>query len=500
MAMFSLVFDIGSHSPQRVERLLEAVREDLGPRPDGREVITALVLASQALSVTGDVKENYQVFNLSLLAGEGVRWMDRIMNNTLIRFDYSEEGGLFHVTRKLRRCNCTEILCEHGWAARFIIQAINREGCKVGATPNIDFSALFVSAEEANKQPELTAKSAKVEEEVAEPKDWFPGETRSASHHSYRRWREDTDRLSEDMSSVLGEHLEQRTQLLENAFQELMRVTSENKKLSEKLSAHKESEETLEEDDAVSTILPNDSSTVVERYLNPKKFMTQGSTYVMKDNRTVLEPISKLSNTVEEKVVVGGFVKTDVMSQREKESVDRVYMINGLAAPFKHGRLNFLTHFHTALTECRFDPLKNPVEALEDLGSQKPINPTAELMRQVVQRTFDFDSRVVIANPFSLPFLEVGMHLTDSAILKSFDFLSIEYKATWFSQMKCLKVPNFHAEYNGFSTEAYQVKHRRSSNRSTRTSSSRHDSFHEPTTKQHVESKKKRSTILGIQV
>jgi hypothetical protein len=425
--------------------------------------------------------------------------MDRILNNMLVRFDYSEEGGLFHVIRKHRRCACDEILCDHGWAAKFIIQAINRDGCIVGA--DIDFSALFVSKEAAGEnfgEPETQPqKQPSKLASVEESKGWLPGETRSNNHHSYRRWREDTDKLSEDMSTVLGEHLEQRTQLLETAFQELMRVSAENKRLSEMVATQEESTQS-EEDDAVSTIMPNDSSTVVERYLNPKKFMPQGSTYVMKDSRTVLEPISQITQPQVERQVVAGFVKTETMSQKEKDSVDRVYMINGLAAPYKSGRLNFLIHFHTALTECKFDPLKSPVDALEELGFQKPTNPTSELMRQVVQRTFDFDSRVVIANPFRMPFIEVGMHLTDSAILKSFDLLSMEYRTLWFGEMKCLKVPIFHSEYNEFSTDAYQAKRRKSSSRSSRTSSSRHDSFHDQTSKQTTESKKKRSTILGF--
>lgn len=216
-------------------------------------------------------------------------------------------------------------------------------------------------------------------------------------------------------------------------------------------------------DEVASTIMPGHSSSVVERYMSNQKFMPT-SAYVLQRKSTVLEPVSEESNFIEpRKDVVAGFVKTNSMMRVEKASNDRVYLINGLAAPFKDSRLNFLIHFHTALHECSFNPQTDPIDALEELGNSRPKNPTGELICQVVRRTFDFDEQTIIANPFNLPFIEVGMNITDSVVLKTLDLLRIEYKSLWFAQMKCLRVPGFHSEYRQLSTEVFKSGSRRGS-------------------------------------
>jgi len=64
------------------------------------------------------------------------------------RFRYEDKGGRLHIIYT-GRCDCTEILCDHGWSPRFILQIIVREGQTVGA--DINLSELFIShAEQSN--------------------------------------------------------------------------------------------------------------------------------------------------------------------------------------------------------------------------------------------------------------------------------------------------------------------------------------------------------------
>lgn len=499
MDLFSAIPGLDSESPGRVGTLLDAVLGDLGARPKGKDVITSLVMAAQALSVPGDVRQNYHAFNLSLIAGEGIRWIDRIMDNNSVRFSYSEEGGLFHVKRESYKCGCTEIMCDHGWSMRFILQAINREGCQVGALPDIDFSALFVSKDSLDESDNETIAKGSPKLPVIEeerPK-WTPGNHKFSTVHDHRKWQEDQNKLGEEMSSVLSEHLEQRTQMLEKAFREIVVLNEEKKRLEDKMSEVKFSHK---EDELASTIVPDDSSSTVERYTGSRRFMAEGSTYTVRGRQTALEPIVARSER-ENKEVVGGYLVTEEMRIKEQESFDRVYMINGLAAPFQSGRLNFLIHFHTALSECKIDPKVNPIEALEEIGTRKPINPTAELMRQAIQRTFDFSTMSVIANPFKMPFIEVGMHITESSIVKTLDLLFGEYRSSWFEAMKCLKVPDFHTEYGNISTEIYTMRRRSSSSSSRRTrgvTTNRRDSVTESGTAAPPSGKKKKQSLLGF--
>jgi hypothetical protein len=358
---------------------------------------------------------------------------------------------LFHVERVPGLCECEDILCVHGWAPRFVLAAIAREGTHVGAS-NIDFSALFI---DRDTDQEHAQEADHVGHLKFQPRVETVLETRRQPRNEQEKRREIEREVDADMASVLSEHLEKRTMMIEKMFAEMVAAKQEQFSPG---GAHEDTG-----DEVASTIMPGHSSSVVERYMSNQKFMPT-SAYVLQRKSTVLEPVSEESNFIEpRKDVVAGFVKTNSMMRVEKASNDRVYLINGLAAPFKDSRLNFLIHFHTALHECSFNPQTDPIDALEELGNSRPKNPTGELICQVVRRTFDFDEQTIIANPFNLPFIEVGMNITDSVVLKTLDLLRIEYKSLWFAQMKCLRVPGFHSEYRQLSTEVFKSGSRRGS-------------------------------------
>jgi len=418
LRLLSLLPSLHLMTPHQVKCQVEWMVEKFGQNPGGMEVVTQLVLIEFAMSTGIDPDRTFDSMEFSVLNPTGkAKYLDDIMkSDTKLRF--KEDGGLFHIEPGVMRCKCTDVMCEHGWSARFILQAIAREGCKVGA--EIDFSALFVP---------------KVESDQNEGEGPMSKRAMAAD-------------LESELVTALSTQLESRTEMLDQVLTRL---------LKEREGVRDGARDYDKEESEVSTIAPGDSSSVVERY--KRKYMPKA--YTFGRTGTTLSHVSEDCGEMPVKEVVSGFVKTTEIREKEVESYDRVYTINGLAAPFKNPRLNFLMHFHTALEECSFDPEIDPFEAMVEIGSAKPRNPTGELMKQVVERTFDFRELVISSNPFRIPFIEVGMPITDSIILKSLELLLLEYKTHWFQELKCLKVPQFHLDFNGASTRlrTHSAKH-----------------------------------------
>jgi hypothetical protein len=483
----------------------------LGAIPEGLDVFTCLTMAEDILSnpnkpvdfTDAGLKEE------NLLSHTGIA--SKLLESP-VRFSYRETGGLFHVDQFHLCDDKTDIMCQHNfWAARFILSVITRSGTRVGA--DIDLSALFIDRSKGPVSTLSHISEGTEYETVLEPKRRPTHAANSQMHHEehpsveplgrptskapLNRLHDIDPSLDQALAGVLDSHLEERTAMLDKALQELTEETAKAKALNETLRRSSElgikgSAEAVE---VASTMMPNDSSSVIERY--QRHFIDRAS-YNMRANRTELEPLSKRDQSPEYKDVVCGFMRTASMVVKEEEQKDRVYMINGLAAPFKDSRLNFLCHFHTALQECSFDPKMDPIDALQEIGESRPLNPTGELMRQVIQRTFDFSDMVVVANPFRIPFIEVGMNLTDTVVMKSLDLTLAEYKTAWFQEVKCLKMPPFHDEYTAYTTAVRDphrqgsYRRRRSSSRSVRSPSAKAEAETVPT------STRRHTSILGF--
>jgi len=411
LRLLSILPCLNLMTPLQVRCQVEWMVEKFGQNPGGMEVITQLVLIQFAMSTGIDPDRTFDSMEFNVLNPSGkAHHLDEIMKSDA-KLRFKEDHGLFHIEPGVVRCKCTDVMCEHGWSARFILQAIAREGCRVGA--DIDFSALFVP---------------KIEPDQNEG-EGFMGKKAMAAD------------LESELVTALSTQLESRTEMLDKILTRLLQE-KDNARAST-------SPDTVDRGGSeVSTIAPDDSSSMIDRY--KKRYMPKA--YTFGKTGTTLTNISEDGFDSPFKDVVSGFVRTTEIREKEVESYDRVYTINGLAAPFKNPRLNFLMHFHTALEECSFDPEIDPFEAMVEIGSRKPRNPTGELMKQVVERTFDFRDLVITSNPFRIPFIEVGMPVTDSVILKSLELLLLEYKTHWFQELKCLKVPQFHLDFNGAST------------------------------------------------
>jgi hypothetical protein len=259
------------------------------------------------------------------------------------------------------------------------------------------------------------------------------------------------DKLNKEILELVSESLETRTQLMEESLKELL--------------ADRVRKTAITEEEESVILAPNDSSSCLGRY--KKKYMSPGTVYSFGQRETTLESVPEVKALVPQRDLIGGFIKTQKIQEREQESLARVYQINGLAAPFKSARLNFLTHFHTAFEEAEISGARDAFEALEMMAEGHSRNPTGELMKQVVNRTFDLSRQEVIANPFGLPFIELGMVFTESVLGKCLYLLQNEYLQLWFQEMKCLRVPSFHKDFHRFSTSVNRGKSKRTEPRSS---------------------------------
>jgi len=298
--------------------------------------------------------------------------------------------------------------------------------------------------------------------------------------------------------------LSSRTEALEIALSSLL---EEKQRLArQRLEGRRDSHQmnTESESDVESTVLPFDSGSNIGRY--SKQFVKPGPIYNVRRAMTSLEPVEEVPSLRRNFDVVQGFLKTEDMQKREKKAMDKVYTINGLASPFKNSRLNFLIHFHTALSTCGVNPKTEPGEAFEMIATMRPQNPTEELIKQCMIRTFDFEEANVIANPFDLPFIEVGMLISESMLVKCLTLLQSEYRTLWFNSMKCLTVPTFHDEFSTFSTHMMakssgrEHSRRRTTRRGSDQASTTSESEGKQGSGQYFMRQRKPRTILGLNV
>jgi len=170
------------------------------------------------------------------------------------------------------------------------------------------------------------------------------------------------------------------------------------------------------------------------------------------NDRHRVETIVEVNDLSLEKNVVIGYQRTPSMQKVERKMNSKVHAINGLANPFKSNRLNLLVHFHTAVeTNLPIDDGNGYASSLKKIIRYKSKSPSEELAKQIVELTFDFDELRVVSNPYKLPFIEVGMIISDNCLISCFTLLKSEYESLWFQEMKSLYVPSFHKRFRSHS-------------------------------------------------
>jgi len=234
-----------------------------------------------------------------------------------------------------------------------------------------------------------------------------------------------------------------------------------------------------------SELAPHDSSSVISRY--GRHFMDQGTVLSPRtmhsaadrdDGRTVM--------TIQDDLV-SGFRMNEDLVRAEQASIRRLTPINGLPRPFTCRRLNFLANLHTGIQRAVDRRPESLQVAMFRAMRRRPELPCDELLYQVLICTIDRSTNTFTSNAFSLPYIEVGMHITEDSIAKTFDLLESEFKTKWFQEMKNISVPNFHNRYSKFSKDTMQVE---SAGRRVKTSSEQ--------TNERSKKQKKGSSILGF--
>jgi len=245
---------------------------------------------------------------------------------------------------------------------------------------------------------------------------------------------------------------------------------------------------------------PEDSSSNISRY--DRRYLHPGTVLTLRRGSrggAVAENLVKYALPSIPEVVVG-FVKTSEIAAREVVSHQGVMPINGLAKPFQSSRLNLLCHIHTAIK--RLTGPTRPVDLVsifQSLADKKARSPTIELLHQVVKLSFDWEDLVVIANPFKLPYIEVGMKISDDCLRKCIELMWLEYKTVWFSEMKSLCIPSFAGDFE-WASDTHVSEPRASEPRRRRSSSTGERPGKAEVTEgkpKRAESKRSRS-ILGL--
>ncbi|QEQ12678.1 nonstructural protein 1 [Penicillium roseopurpureum negative ssRNA virus 1] len=236
---------------------------------------------------------------------------------------------------------------------------------------------------------------------------------------------------------------------------------------------------------AKSELVPQDSSSVISRY--GKHFMDQGTVLSPRTMHSAADRDAGRTVMTVQDDLVSGFRMSEELVRAEQASIRRLSPINGLPRPFTCRRLNFLANLHTGIQRAIERRPESLQVAMFRAMRRRPELPCDELLYQVLTSTIDRSTNTYTSNAFSLPYIEVGMHITEESIAKTFDLLESEFKTKWFQEMKNISVPNFHDWYSRFSKDTMQVE---SSSKKIKASS---DHAQERSKKQ-----KKGSSILGF--
>jgi hypothetical protein len=176
--------------------------------------------------------------------------------------------------------------------------------------------------------------------------------------------------------------------------------------------------------------------------------MDHGTVLTVKQDSKETGQISKIQPLSMKKDLVVGFQRTNDMIKEEISINQGMRPINGLAAPFKDSRLNFLCHFNSAIEELRMEePGITMLQIFSMIDGYRAETPSQELIYQMITKTFDLKRGVTIANPFGLPFVQIPMHISEVTLLKVYDMIQAELRLKWFEAMKNMRIPSFHSEY-----------------------------------------------------
>lgn len=209
------------------------------------------------------------------------------------------------------------------------------------------------------------------------------------------------------------------------------------------------------------TLQPTDSSSEIGRY--GTRFMEEGTVLTIRESPSAADATDGRTIRVIEDGLISGYRETQEVSVVAQRSISKLKPINGLPRPFINTRLNFLCNISTALGQATLKYPNSFLSALMHSLRDEPGTPTEELLSQVLRATMDRRSGYFVANLFKLPYIEVGMQISEDSLIKCFDLLQLEYKLVWFQELKHITIPDFHKQYRQSTTKPYAEQRERSS-------------------------------------
>lgn len=230
----------------------------------------------------------------------------------------------------------------------------------------------------------------------------------------------------------------------------------------------------LTDDDEDTLLTPKDSASVFSRYNSGKQYMSQGTVFTVSKPLTSYDAADSITRLTVQDSLIRGFNNSREIKERERLAVARLKPINGLPKPFCNARLNFLINFHKGLTRVfqKCGPEISVANAVFRCMQEDPVLPVDNFLNQILKATIDKQTCMYASNAFSLPYIEVGMPVTEESLVKCLDLLEGEFKQIWFQEMKDLMVPEFANLYRSFKHELLQPsKVKKSSSRSDSSSS-----------------------------
>jgi len=452
----------------QLEDVIINMTTTLGSNPKGIDVMYALRDAEEFLKADSDSGIGFNVTpqrvdgaRVDVISGE---FIESVMRAPY-RFGFEDRGGVMHVTYYLFdkeiQDSSTEIETEMGFASRYILQMMCNQGRHIGATIE-DIFDQFLEDDDEDGQ-EITEEYFRNSSHPPVPiTPSFPVEhnTLTGLYDKDPEKRETQSKVEDIYNRIESQRSKQQTSTSNEDSEMMKRLLRMEEKINSVLSMREEN-----------SLRPDDSSSNIGRYT--KNYMKEGT--VTNENQIYNHTRGGTMLAIKEeglpldvtKDVAIGYIKTKDIREKEVKQLKKIAPINGLANPFKSQRLNMLAHFHTAIQNVSPN-VQDPsyLRMMSYMVKYMPKCASEEFAYQLIVRTFDMKELVVLSNPFKLPFIEVGMQITDSTLVKCFTLLKNEYKTLWFNEMKHLHVPSFHSEFSQFSNNEYSNETRKSNDQS----------------------------------
>lgn len=434
-------------SAKLLEIAIEKMVTNLAQNPIGNDVLPELFICNKILGGQVNFETESmerEVVGLQWSIHGAVEFMDEVFASTF-RFAWEEIGGVQHIGSYIDGYELsTDVFNELGWSAKYVICMLVSPGARIGSESG--YGGLFEKImNAANEDDELPEEEDDLTPRITSPRKQSFNDSGFSSGEEHLRYDlndkySEMEKLNEQIKMLQRRISKGRSQTVEEMDERTIQRFANLLNKQGKLRRVK------------TELEPNDSSSVAERYENEERFMDEGTVFEMRGpGRTELSTIQEVQDLRPQREIIVGFKKTQEMVVQEGKVYRRVSAINGLANPFHSHRLNFLCHFDTAIKSITLR--RNDFSHYDTLSwilDHKSVTPSQELLYQVVKNTFDISQNRIIANPYKLPFLEVGMLISDDCLAKCFELLKLEYKQLWFEKMKGLIIPEFHSDFLNF--------------------------------------------------